>query len=854
MNFEIQSTLQENKLDIIPQRLSLKPLLVTGLVCIVVSFSIFLLQDLDLLTQVDNAEGMFLFNYLIAAGYFLTILLRKRFSKSKPLPFLDHLMLFLVLGLISDFALNKSMSIFQPSVPWFSGWLVVVSCAMVAFPFRQFLPKALQYVMVFLLGTGVVLFGYFALYLLPFYAIGAVGAIALGIGLHIFIPLAAVLCLLWTARRLAKKDETIKRVFAVGVLVPVLFSLVYLSVWQAGLEKINRLLGSYQVQDQQDLPRWVFLSQRVPATPIFERLVQTDLVYQSASTDGFDFFGMPNRTFSELQRHDPLVMLATRLFRKPELTTQERIKIMESRLQLRHQAQERLWSGTHLSTSSVITQAQIFPQYRLSYTEKILNVYNNRPGSWGQEEAIYTFHLPEGSVVTSLSLWIKGQEEKGYLTTQSKAEKAYKTIVGVESRDPSVVHWQEGNTVSVRVFPCTPQESRQFKIGITSPLRLENGQLLYQNIPFDGPSARSAQETAVIRVEDPGAKIEAPQDFTLIGANRYERHVSFDPDWNFKLPAPPLSTQGFSFAGHTYQMAPYTPTFAPFSPTRIYLDLNKAWTEEEFTAVWQAAKKAEVFAFTGTEMTLLTDQNRQEIFRQGQTLTYSLFPLHLVSEPEKALIISKGTENSPNLKDLQGSRFADDFAKTSPQRQPIRFFQVGTLTSPYIKTLKELSVIQHTHGTTADLATMLRRQRFPEPQQNDNTVVLEDAEVTITRTSQPETDPTKATAPTSDHLLRLFAYNHLLQQIGPKYFQKEYLEEHLIEEATQANVVSPLSSLVVLETKEDYERFGITESKNSLGNASLKSSGAVPEPHEWVLIILVIVVVAFTLLKQRLIS
>ncbi|AKQ45910.1 hypothetical protein TH63_10060 [Rufibacter radiotolerans] len=591
MNFEIQSTLQENKLEILPLRQSPKPLLVTGLVCIVVSFGIFLLQDLDMLSEVDNADGMFLFNYLIAAGYFLTILLRKRFSKNKPLPFLDHLMLFLVLGLISDFALNKSMSIFQPSVPWFSGWLVVVSCAMAAFPFRQFLPKGLQYVMVFLLGTGVVLFGYFALYLLPYYAIGAIGAIALGIGLHIFIPLAALLCLLGAARRLAKKDKAVNRVFAVGMLVPVLFSLVYLSVWQAGLEKINRLLSAYQVQDQQDLPRWVFLSQRVPATPIFERLVQTDLVYQSASTDGFDFFGLPNRTFAELQRHDPLVMLATRLFRKPELTTQERIKIMESRLQLRHQAQERLWSGTHLSTSNVITQAQIFPQHRLSYTEKILNVYNNRPGSWGQEEAIYTFHLPEGSVVTSLSLWINGQEEKGYLTTQSKAEKAYKTIVGVEARDPSVVHWQEGNTVSVRVFPCTPQESRQFKIGITSPLRLVNGQLLYQNIPFDGPSAINAPETAVIRVEDPAAKINVPQDFTLSGANRFERHASYDPNWSFKLPAPPLSTQGFSFAGHTYQMAPYTPTFAPFNPARIYLDLNQAWAEEEFNAVYQAAPK-----------------------------------------------------------------------------------------------------------------------------------------------------------------------------------------------------------------------------------------------------------------------
>jgi hypothetical protein len=47
----------------------------------------------------------------------------------------------------------------------------------------------------------------------------------------------------------------------------------------------------------------------------------------------------------------------------------------------------------------------------------------------------------------------------------------------------------------------------------------------------------------------------------------------------------------------------------------------------------------------------------------------------------------------------------------------------------------------------------------------------------------------------------------------------------------------------VLETQKDYDRFNIENSKNSLQNASLQSKGAVPEPHEWALIIIAVLVI-----------
>ncbi|MCY1559455.1 XrtN system VIT domain protein [compost metagenome] len=59
----------------------------------------------------------------------------------------------------------------------------------------------------------------------------------------------------------------------------------------------------------------------------------------------------------------------------------------------------------------------------------------------------------------------------------------------------------------------------------------------------------------------------------------------------------------------------------------------------------------------------------------------------------------------------------------------------------------------------------------------------------------------------------------------------------IMQLARAANIVTPVSSLVVLESQQDYERFDLKSDPEGLGNAALANQGAVPEPHEWVLLI-----------------
>ena len=87
----------------------------------------------------------------------------------------------------------------------------------------------------------------------------------------------------------------------------------------------------------------------------------------------------------------------------------------------RHQTERKLWNGDNLSTKDIVTNVQLFPAYRLAYTEKIFRIKNSRAAARrSRQEALYTFYLPEGSVVTSAALWVNGKEEPAYLTTKKQ--------------------------------------------------------------------------------------------------------------------------------------------------------------------------------------------------------------------------------------------------------------------------------------------------------------------------------------------------------------------------------------------------------------------------------------------------
>jgi|GEM_PF-224845 len=821
-----------------------------GVGLVLISATIFGLTE-RLLLKDEEAFSVFTLHYGMAFAYGIFLFfkwMRKAWLK-KPTErkFTPILLLWLVLNLISCYALNRSIPIFQSATGWMCVYILISSAACTIYIWKNEMPPAARSVLYFLLAASLWLFVYLAAYIAPMYAFGAIGLLLLGLGGHAFIPLIFSIVLSVHLWKSVARQPMLRWSVIAGLVLPLAFATYFLLHWQANLLKIHRIENQLFTR-QHTLPTWVLLSQKLQNDWITERLLKTDLVYSTRFwEDGFDRF--PTRSFDAVHEHDPLVTIATQLLGKADFSKDEQIQLLESLYDARHQAQTRLWSGDELSTHHVYTNVKVYPEYRLAYTEKVLTIRNHSHYEWTEQEAIYTFHLPEGSVVTSLSLWINGVEEPARLTTKSKADSAYTTIVGREMRDPSVVHWQEGNTVSVRVFPCTPRENCRFKIGITSPLRVEDHRLYYDNIYFQGPSTTQTEENASVEFATSPKDLHGLEGFSPeTGTIFQQEDYSYRPDRSFSFEAPTLASQSFVFGGKNYGIKPYQKEYQSFIPSTVYLDVNNAWTLRDYEETLAAARSVKAKVLVWDEQWMeATESNQLALYEKLWQNRFSLLPIHRIAAPEKALIVSKTDAPSPNLNDLKDSQFAHELAGKARQNHPVRMFNLGHELSPYLKTLTELRVLHYDRGNTQYLKQLLTDHRFIKNQEDARTVTLPQAEMQLTETTTNKIASSRA----PDHLLRLFTYNHLMQQIGPRYFEKDYISDALITEAQRAYVVSPVSSLIVLETKKDYERFGIDESKNSLKNASLNSSGAVPEPHEWLLIITFVTVVLLVWWRQR---
>lgn len=786
----------------------------------------------------DTQFGMFVGNYVMAVIYFFILWGSGRLRRGRE--GLYSLLLFLILFLISAYSLNREMNVFESSVGWFTTLEVIVCLNYIAFAFFEKLPAKVQHLMCFILGIATLAFAYLSFYLVPLYAISVVGFFALGISAHTFVPLFFCIYTISLIRRKAAHNHKLWFSFSAGISSVIIVAVVYTLQWSGIVNTINTSYRKAELMQKNNLPGWIAVAQKLPQGSISRAALKSELVYtmpveNSDQLDGF-VWRVPSRNFDEQRRHDPLVMVAALFGGRPNVPEEYRIKVLESIYDSRHQAQERFWSGENLFTENVKTAVKIWPQFHLAYTEKHITVTNaSLRRRWrNQEEAVYTFHLPEGTVVTSLSLWIEGLEQKGLLTTKEKADNAYRTIVGREMRDPSVVHWQEGNAVSVRVFPVIAGESRLFKIGFTSPLGTKNDKLVYRNVYFDGPSTNKTTEEVSLEFEKSPKDFIVPASFSTHNNTSFKTQGKYRSDWSIELTKEPLSADAFSFNGKSFRMRPYQKQRTTTDFHFVYLDVNQSWTAQECEQVYDMFKDKALYVYDDG-IKQLTNENFSAMLRRLRQNKFSLFPIQEIADARNALIVSKSTANSPNLRDIKETRFMQSMKTFLQQGHRLKLFNIGTELSPYLKSLKEYRVFDYEEGSVADLQKLVASRTFATDIESDERVVVDNAGVAIV---QETGDVTTGKAP--DHLMRLFAYNHIMKKLGSRLVTGEELNTDLVDEAKEAYIVSPVSSLVVLETQRDYDRFNITESEKSLHNASMGSSGAVPEPHEWALIILAV--------------
>lgn len=747
---------------------------------------------------------------------------------------------------VGCFALNKEIELFAPFSPVLTGYMVLTQITMMALPFLSWFNEVWKRIFVFFTGLSIVFTAYLMLYLSPTYPIGIIGLIAIGMSIHLFIPLFSFVQFIRLIRINADDVKKYQRWFWVGVLVPISILVLYLGVYGTFKYKMNGAKRDYHATSM-DIPYWMYLQANYTQSEFEEFFMQNPANIRMSD-------GIIN---SKADTHLPMGIIAELIFGKLKLDDHELDALFANMYAHRHDNNPRLWSGRDLTTDTVKTQVDVFPEFRMTYVQKTIDVSNHSKHSWGRDqEAIYTFHLPDGAAGTSLSLWIDGREEKAILSTKAKVRNAYSTIVGRERRDPAMMQWEDGNRLVVNIFPVRPDLPRKFKVGFTIPLEAYDDATGVNDIYFQGPDFSNGTETTEINIKGANA-VEFQNISSGLVANNQTLKGSgnIQAGWHLSWKSVPLSSEPFVFDGYAYKAREVHAELQEFHTENIVLDVNNIWLKADFDGIWNRRGNSNIFIQKNDQLVLLSEQNYEEVFESESDKKFSVFRPFLLKKqdinPAKTLVITKSKRETPLLSDCANSSLYTEVANYHAQSDaPFKLFDLSLKSCSYVRSLGESGMADLMNGTLPELAQLLEDQQFPVYHSDADEVFIGEAKIAIART--PVSDNQTATAP--DHLMRAFGIERTMSHLAPFYFKRDSVLESSITLAREAYVVSPYSSLVSLESQADYDRFDLKKPEQdgvkSLGNASILGGGSVPEPEEWALIAMAILFFSWLVYKR----
>lgn len=127
-------------------------------------------------------------------------------------------------------------------------------------------------------------------------------------------------------------------------------------------------------------------------------------------------------------------------------------------------------AGVKLAKSDLVTTVD--PDTATSYSEWNMCLENN---SWAQQEARMQIQLPAGGAVSRATLWVNGKPREAAFGERNLVRQAYTSVV-MSKRDPLLVTQSGPEKVMVQCFPVPPRDynskkpgSMQIRIGITAP-------------------------------------------------------------------------------------------------------------------------------------------------------------------------------------------------------------------------------------------------------------------------------------------------------------------------------------------------------------------------------------------------
>jgi hypothetical protein len=455
-----------------------------------------------------------------------------------------------------------------------------------------------------------------------------------------------------------------------------------------------------------------------------------------------------------------------------------------------------------------------------------------------QREARAQIALPPGAVVSRVTLWIDGEEREAAFAGRRETTAAYRAVVS-QRRDPVLVTSAGPDRISLQLFPVQPRGEMKLRIGMTIPLALRDIHSGVLRLPYfhernfdvrdslrhsvwiESKSKLSGMVRAEVKDEDLSSSTGA------VVATRGNVNVAWSPD--SRDPA--------------YIVRQLILDDAPVvRPKRVVLVVDgsgpmSAVADEVARSVARIPDSVDVrlvFAHDGV------DDSRAATAYSGADVAREIRAYHYVG----------GHDNTSGLVralDL-ASAVPDSVLIWVHGPQPVLVQPPEALLQRLSRGAKfaawyELQVIPGRNlltETTEGHATLVGirsddLERMTEAWRSGGrrvSVVRERISASAANIS-PELR-------TSDHLVRLWAND----EIGRMVHGVVDRRREAIELAARYQLVTAVSGAVVLESQAQYDAAGLQPVPEG-------TVPTIPEPEEWALIVVALLVIAYACLKRR---
>jgi len=487
----------------------------------------------------------------------------------------------------------------------------------------------------------------------------------------------------------------------------------------------------------------------------------------------------------------------------------------------------------------------------VAYLEWVLEFRNS---SRVPREARLQIALPPEAVVSRVTLWVNGEEREAAFAGRSEARQAYQSVVRSQ-RDPLLVTTQGSDRIMAQAFPIAPQGGTiKFRIGITAPLHM--------------PTSDQAQ-LVLPTIVDRNFNITGNLKHSLWVEGKHPLKTSLDTAKSDKV-----NSALYRLTANLSDLELSNPRILITSGRNA--EAMKTWSEGNNKSVIQSilAKQR-----TMADALLIVLDGSVKVAEHLDLIVESLksipeeSPVGLIISGENELLVpiekwspsheqttidairtmgfTGGQDNSYALAKAFGEleRYDNGHLLWIHTPQPVVFKNGAAKleqTANRLTQLPEVSLYNLQPGPNK----LMDESNWAWQANTISRLGAQDLKHYYLRIFKPGIEysrqiteglPKNNLAKGSEHLLRLWANKQV------KFLLKQNRKDNLkaaIAIAAEYQLVTPVSGAVVLESETQYK-------DNDLSPVDPNSVPTIPEPHQWMLAIIIVVLMIWFLLRHR---